>query len=201
MATIRPELRRLAVPVGDLKPHPRNPRRGDVDSIKVSLSRFGQVRPILARKETGEIVAGNHTYRAAVELEWKKVAALLLDLTDDEALAYLAADNRLAERGGYDDAALASVLRDLADRELLEGTGYSPNDVEDLLDLMKAPDLDQLTESMGESRPEDFWPVLRFKVPPKVEARFKRLTSAEDSSDPNALILLMDLADSARRKD
>lgn len=125
-------LARLAVPVDQLRPHPRNPRRGDVDAIARSLERFGQVRPILAT-EDGTIIAGNHTYRAAVQLGWTKVAAVRFTGTQDEADAYLAADNRASDLGAYDDPALADLLKDLRDRELLDGTLYSDTDVDDVV--------------------------------------------------------------------
>lgn len=41
-------LRKLLTPVGELRPHPRNPRLGNVYEIGRSLERFGQQRPVLA---------------------------------------------------------------------------------------------------------------------------------------------------------
>lgn len=118
-ASLRPLLR----PVADLAPHPRNPRRGDVESIRASLARFGQQRPILATPD-GTIVAGNHTYRAALEEGWTEIAVVVSDLTDAEVDAYLVADNRLGDLGGYDDELLIDLLRGLRDDGGLAGTGY-----------------------------------------------------------------------------
>lgn len=125
-------LGRLAVPIGELTPHGRNPRRGDVDEIRKSLDRFGQQRPILALPD-GTIVAGHHVYYAATVLGWTHVAAIRSDLTDEEVDAYLIADNRTAEKGTNDEALLAEILKEQYDAGRLEGTGYSPDDYEDLL--------------------------------------------------------------------
>lgn len=121
-------LRPYLVAVGDLQRHPQNPRIGDVGAIRLSLERFGQVRPLLADK--GVIVAGNHTYLAALELGWTHVAVVAHDFqSEEEAKAFLLADNRLPDLGGYDDASLRDLLRSL---EELEGTGYSADDLADL---------------------------------------------------------------------
>ena len=105
-------LESLLVPVGDLSEHPKNPRRGDVAKIAESLKTFGQVRPIVATKG-GVVVAGNHTLKAAISIGWDKIAAVKVDLAEEEALAYLVADNRVADAGGYDNDVLGDVLAEL----------------------------------------------------------------------------------------
>lgn len=125
-------LSRLHVPVGDLRPHPRNPRRGVVSEIRKSLERFGQQRPILALAD-GTIVAGHHVYYAAQELEWTHIAVVRSDLSDAEIDAYLVADNRTAEIGTNDQTVLAEILREQYEAGKLEGTGYAPEDYETLL--------------------------------------------------------------------
>jgi len=103
-----------------------------VEVIAQSLSRFGQQRPVLALPD-GVIVAGNHTYRAAVELDWTHVAVVRSDLSDDEAEAYLLADNRTSDLGEYDQDALAELLKPRYSADTLLGTGYGRDDVEQLL--------------------------------------------------------------------
>lgn len=132
-AKIDPALAGLAVSVDDLKPHPRNARQGDVGALTLSLRRFGQVRPVLVQRSTGFVVAGNHVLAAARALGWREVAAAVVDMDDDQALAYLVADNRLSALGYNDDSALVSILTDLAQRDLLDGTGYDGDAVDDLL--------------------------------------------------------------------
>lgn len=120
------------VGIGEVSPHPENPRLGRVDKIKDSLMRFGQMRPILVQESTGYIIAGNHTWLSAVELEWETIFVLKLDIDDNEALAYALADNRTADLGGYDDEALISALEKLNEESALVGTGYDLDDLENL---------------------------------------------------------------------
>lgn len=125
-------LRPLLVPIEGLKTHPKNPRRGDVKQIAGSLARFGQVRPVLVDGD-GTIIAGNHTYLGATSLGWSHVAVVANTFaTEEEARAYLLADNRLADVGEYDRAELALYLEDLEKTNNWAGTGYAPNDLEHL---------------------------------------------------------------------
>lgn len=125
------KLRTLLVPVETLSTHPENPRRGDVERIAASLRRFGQTKPIVVQEGTGAIVAGNHTYRAALEVGWSHIAAVPTTMDDDEARAYLIADNRTSDLGGYDDEALSVALNRLMDTGKLEGTGYTADEIDD----------------------------------------------------------------------
>ena len=125
--------RKLLVPIGSLKQHPRNPRRGDVKAITESLLRFGQLKPVAFQESTKHIVAGNHTQLAAIEMEWTHLAALGAEMTDEEALAFLIADNRTADRGGYDTEALSSALQDLRKNGKIAGTGYTADELKEEL--------------------------------------------------------------------
>lgn len=131
------DMRLWLVPIGDLTPHPSNPRRGDVEEIKGSLARFGQVRAILA--DHGTIIAGNHTYKAAVELGWTHVAAVLHEFEDAaEARAYLLADNRLGDLGEYETVELREHLEALETSGHWEGTGWQDQDLAYLRKLEEA---------------------------------------------------------------
>lgn len=153
---IAPELQALSVPMEELKLWPRNPRMGDVGAISESLKRFGQVRPIVVQKSSSRIVAGNHVYRAAAALGWTEIAAVITDLSDKQAKAYVAADNRAAELGNFDDDLLASLLADIAKNDTLEGTGYDEDDLADLLSKVNKP-----TGGTGSGDPDG-----AFAIPP-----------------------------------
>lgn len=132
-----PDVRKLTAPVAELRPHPRNPRRGNVAEIRKSLERFGQQRPILAIPD-GTIVAGHHVFYAAQDLGWTHIAVVRSDLSDAEIDAYLVADNRLSEIGSTDDSMLALLLRPLHDAGRLEGTGYDAASYEQLEERLAA---------------------------------------------------------------
>ena len=126
-----------AVEVTTLNQHPENPRRGNVAAIRESLRRFGQVRPIVVQSETRYVIAGNHTLQAAIEEGWNEIVAVFVDLSDEEARAYLLADNRTSDLGGYDDPALALILNDLAATGKLEGTAWTIDQLDDLNALLQ----------------------------------------------------------------
>lgn len=131
---IRPELKEFATPINDLKPHPNNVRQGDIGAISQSLEQHGQYRPIVVQRSTGFILAGNHTYKAAISLKWKQIAATYVDCDDEQALRILLIDNRANDLASYDDSALVEMLKGLMDTELkLEGTGFDPDDLDQLL--------------------------------------------------------------------
>lgn len=115
--------------VSQLRPHPRNPRRGNVALIAESLEQHGQYRPIVVQKSTGHVLAGNHTFHAAKSLGWKTVAVTYLDVDDTTAERILLADNRTSDLATYDDNALSSLLHSLPD---LIGTGFSQIDLDNL---------------------------------------------------------------------
>lgn len=156
-------LRGLLKPTDGLSTHPQNPRRGNLDVIAASLERFGQLRPVVVEKATNQILAGNHTYRAATErLGWNRIAAVIVDVDSEEAKAYLLADNRTADVGGYDGPMLMQVLAELDEAGRLEGTGYSPDDLSDLI-----AEQDALAEEMR--RADGFEPS--GDEPPRLDQR------------------------------
>jgi len=138
MDKIDPALLTLAVPIDQVRPHPRNVHTGDTLVIADSLERYGQYKPIIVQKSTGLICAGNHTWKAAKNhLKWDDIAALMLDLDDETALRVLLMDNRSAALGTDDQQALADMLQELGE---LEGTGYTPEDLTKLLEDLASGD-------------------------------------------------------------
>ena len=97
-------------PTEGLRTHPKNPRVGDVKKIMHSVRKFGQTKPIVVTAD-GVIVAGNHTFKAVQELGWTHIAAVTFTGTDEEALAYLIADNRTTDDSAYENQVLADILR------------------------------------------------------------------------------------------
>ena len=149
---IRDELTQLQVPIDSVKNHPRNIRQGDVGAISQSLKENGQYRPIVAQKNTGYVLAGNHTLKAAKALGWKTIAATLVDCDDDRALRILLADNKTNDLASYDENALSELLQELASTEQgLAGTLYTGDDLDDM--LFKA-DFTHGNTSVGVSVPE-----------------------------------------------
>jgi hypothetical protein len=142
------ELRPMLVPIDEIQHHPDNPRRGDVPVVAHSLAQFGQLKPIILHIYRGQskptIVAGNHTTHGAkahyesesgnvTKTPWTHIAAVLPELTDEQADQYLLMDNRSSDLATNDDELLSAMLQRMMDAGQLEGTGYTPDDVDDLL--------------------------------------------------------------------
>ena len=130
------------VDVNSIKSHPKNVRQGDIGAISESLKAHGQYRPIVVDRRTNQILAGNHTWRAAKSLGWSQIAVGFIETKDDDdATRILLADNRTTDLASYDDAGLADLLKELiASDEGLEGTLFDGDALDQLLmDLDQEP--------------------------------------------------------------
>lgn len=114
------------VATGSLKPHPLNPRKGNVKAIAESLKVNGQYKPILVNKPAMHILAGTHTWKAARSLGWPTVGVTYVEVSEEQAIAILLADNRASDSGYTDEAAARQMLMALPD---IAGTGYSVEDL------------------------------------------------------------------------
>ena len=127
------------VPVASLFASPSNPRINEpaVPHVAASIRRFGFRQPIVA-KRSGEVIAGNTRLKAALQLALTEVPIVWFDGTDLEATAYAIADNRTHEYSSWDEPALARLLAELRDEDALDGVGYSPGDIDELLESIAA---------------------------------------------------------------
>jgi len=149
-------LRVKRVPIDSVHPDPANVRLHDernLASIKGSLARFGQQKPIVVDKR-GTIRAGNGTYQAACALGWKEIEVVESELEGPEAVAYAIADNRTSDLSSFDDEALAKLLIELRNEEQMVGTGFDEADLEKLL-MELGQDLDGIQQDEAPLAPED----------------------------------------------
>lgn len=194
VTTTGPDLTVTHAPVDELACYHRNPRRGNITGIAESLRVNGQYRALCVNRgsHTGrrnEVLAGNHTLLAARQLGWQSVAVTHVDVDDEHAARIVAADNRTADLGDYDDRLLLELLADLPD---LDGTGYDPDDLEALEAALRAEELPaggQPSEDAPEpptepiSRHGDLWTLGRHRL------------LCGDATDPDQLDRLLDGAD------
>ncbi len=129
----------------DIRVHPKNPRKGNIDAIAESLKENGQFRPLIVQRSTGYIIGGNHTYLGSRKLRWKTVKVVYLDVTDAQAEKIMLADNRTSDLGTYDTDALASILKGISNPA---GTGYNDSDVRAILAAIDDKDEMLLTETV-----------------------------------------------------
>jgi len=123
------------VHIDSIEPHPANPNDGDVAAIAESIRQNGFYGRIVVRDSTGKILAGEHRWRAAQEVGLDEVPIERVECDDETAMRILLADNRTAEKAEREPEPLADLLEHLDTTEdRLTGTGYSGNDLDDLLD-------------------------------------------------------------------
>ena len=118
------------VPINYVRPHPNNPREGDVGAISESLRTLGQYRPIVVNKNDSTILIGNHTWHAAKALGWKEIAVTWIDADEQQSIRILLSDNKTADMATYDDEELQILLASLQD---FSGTGFDGDDVDAIL--------------------------------------------------------------------
>ena len=112
-----------SVLISELKLDPNNVRTHNaknIQSIKASLERFGQQKPIIVDSKN-VVRAGNGTLEAAMSLGWTKINIVKSDLKGKELKAYAIADNRSAELAEWDEVNLEAQLKDF-DKDLLDAT-------------------------------------------------------------------------------
>jgi len=106
----------IQVKLDDLIPYARNARTHSpeqVAQIAASIREFGFTNPVLLR-EDNTILAGHGRVLAARKLGLVEAPCIYLShLTEQQARAYVIADNKLALNAGWDDALLDIELADL----------------------------------------------------------------------------------------
>jgi DNA modification methylase len=123
-------------PVAALKPAGRNARynsKRQLAGIEASIRQFGFVSPVLIDAK-GRLLAGVARVEVARRLGMTTVPAVVIDhLTPQEQRAFVLADNRLAELGGWNKEVLQLELDELAQLDLdfsIEVTGFSLPEIE-----------------------------------------------------------------------
>lgn len=122
-----------------LKPHPKNPNRGNIREVMNSIKANGFVEPITVQQSTRMILGGHTRWSALMNLGAEQVPVIFVDVDDDEALRLLIALNRSTELRSMDNDRLAQVLEDvLTQQGDLEGTLYDDFSFQQLLDELDA---------------------------------------------------------------
>lgn len=117
--------------VRDLKPHPKNPRIGDVSLVAESLEKYGQYRAIIVNKKNKMIVAGHHTWLAARKLGWDTVQVSWINVDETTHRKIMLMDNKSSAVGSYDELILAEIVGSLPDTA---GIGYDQDELDALIE-------------------------------------------------------------------
>lgn len=159
MITEKRELKN--VPIADLIPYARNPRKNDpaVQRIAASLKEYGLVKNSIVVDEEMVLITGHTTMKAMQALKWTHSPEVtqVFGLTEAQKKAYRLADNRLGEEAKWDTELLALEIEDLKAMDYdLDLTGFENIELEKLAGL----DL--------EVHEDDF------TVPPEIETDIQR---------------------------
>ncbi len=166
------------LPLSALRPYARNARTHSpkqIAQIAASIREFGFNNPVLIDRHA-EIIAGHGRVEAARKLGLDTVPCVRLEhLTEAQKRAYILADNRLAEKAGWDREILAIELQHLTTIDVdfdVTLTGIEMGEVDLLLGAgqdteAKADPADAVPEiAMGiaVTRPGDIWQIGRHRL-------------------------------------
>jgi len=142
------------IPVAELiqKMHPANPKQHDLGAIIQSYKTHGFVSPGTLDARTDYFLCGHGRTEALAMMIKQRMDAPdgIVDngngwecpvvcgyesKNDTQALAYLAADNKLTIMGGWNEPALAALLQEVANSTdvALEATGFDSEELDNLL--------------------------------------------------------------------
>lgn len=138
------------VPLDDLQPDPANPRHitsSELEALTRSISEFGLIDPILARRADGTVIGGHQRLLAARKLGLKEVPVIYLDLTEEKARLLNVALNKIS--GSFDQELLARLLADLAATPDVDLTlsGFDEREIGQLLKSLDAREKRERPES------------------------------------------------------
>ncbi|MFA5445789.1 MAG: DNA methyltransferase [Bacteroidales bacterium] len=133
MITEKRELKN--VPLADLIPYARNPRKNDpaVQRIAASLKEYGLVKNSIVVDEDMVLITGHTTTKAMQALKWQTAPEVTqaFGLTEAQKKAYRIADNRLGELAEWDEELLALEIEDLKDLDFdLDLSGFDEKEIE-----------------------------------------------------------------------
>lgn len=140
-----------------LKENPLNPNFHPKEQITLLadiIERTGWRQPITISNQSGCIVKGHGRLAAAKLKGWCNVPVDYQDYSNkDEEYADLIADNRLAELSEIQEDVMAELIQSFDDSEMLNLTGYSDKDIDDILSSI-ADDAEEEQEQEEDSYPD-----------------------------------------------
>ena len=162
----------VSMPIGQIRPYPKNPRKNDraVKTVAESLEQYGFQQPIVVDKEH-VIIVGHTRYRAAQSLGLKDVPVLVAkELTEKQAQAYRLMDNRSNENARWDDGMLLEELQTMLSDITIQDASYQSGFTESELNALFRDDRDQLDDLQDHlnpvtySQPDDVWTLGNHRI-------------------------------------
>ena len=153
--------------IQNLVPYARNARthsKHQIRQIADSIHTFGFTNPVLVNRSR-MIIAGHGRVEAAKLLGMGRVPTISLEnLTEDQIRAYILADNRLAEKAGWDNSILAIELQHLISVDLdfdVSITGFELAEIDLILQEAGAEEKEEepveISPGPAVTKPGDVW--------------------------------------------
>ena len=135
-----------------------NPKLHDQAAIEASFERFGMQAPLML-DDDGRLIVGHgrvemlaarrsagkaalRGIRVGADGSWLVPAIVGSGLSGSESLAYLIADNRTSEIGGWDNRMLVEMLSEVYDSDRgLDGVAFNLDELETMLAELELPSL------------------------------------------------------------
>ena len=158
------------VDIDTLKLDPKNVRKHsniNLIAIEKSLSKFGQVEPLVVQKSSQTVIGGNGRLEVMRKLGYKTVATVQVDLDREQAMALAIALNRSAELAEWDVEGLTEQLAGLD--EELSNIAYADFEIDDF--EFKDPG-----EKDNDSKPESHKLTVEFSSYDEQQNLFNELT-------------------------
>ena len=178
--------------VESLIPFAKNARthtEEQITQIAASIREFGFNNPILVDGHHG-IVSGHGRLSAARKLSMTEVPVIELEhLSDIQKRAFILAENKLAEKAGWDHELLALELADLGASGVdLELTGFDASEIESML-AKAGEETDTSSDEVADEIPET--PVKAISRTGDIWQLGKHRLICGDAADPDVITALM----------
>ena len=186
------------IAIADLVAYENNSKKHPEKQLRLlekSIEEFGFISPVLIDNQNN-IIAGHGRTQAAAALGILTVPCVRIEgLTEEQRRAYIIADNRLTEIGGWDKEMLAAELSTLDTLCFdVDVTGFNITDIKDLqlkLDLPYGAERERTTSAYNMDlqayvdNTNDFWQMPTIEKTDYIPERLIGFNYAKSSSDKN----------------
>lgn len=103
----------------------RKHNKKNLQAIRTSIKRFGQIEPLLVQQDTNIVIGGNARLEIMLELGYQKVLVKLIDCTQKEFSAIAIALNRAGELASWNKDRLTQLLDEVNDDLFSKDLGFN----------------------------------------------------------------------------